>query len=275
MRGLLKPQLDPVVVYHRVQIASGKLGGMRIVLISDTHATRTITSPDFLATVAAQAVSLGPDLILHGGDFITRDIPWWRAASIEDAVTPFAALKAPLGAYAVLGNHDWRDGGAPPCDDQPNLVTTALMKAGITVLSNAGCLLSFDGTDFYLCGTDSYQGEGAPWSPRRRDDVKAALSGAPEMVPRLLLAHEPDVIVEAAGQVDLQMSGHCHRGQLDVYGWRPLAPSRLPSRHTYGLSHYNGTPLIVSAGIGFSGLPLRIAAPPEITVIDIDPSKDR
>lgn len=256
---------------------------LQIALITDTHASSLGTTPYSLSRVVAKTNALNADLILHGGDFIARSRPGWRAASTHEAVEPFAALRAPLGVFAVLGNHDWRDDPAVKngTAKRPR-VEDMLADTGITVLSNEGCLIQHGQGghggqggqgQFYLCGTDSYQGRGRIGKPDRHDDLDAALAEAPpttpHTTPRLLLAHEPDMIRQAAGRVDLQMSGHCHRGQFDLFGWRPISPSLLASRHTYGLSHFGQTPLVVSAGIGCSGLPLRIAAPPEITVIEI------
>lgn len=243
--------------------------------MSDTHACWPWTSPSRLAAIVDQVNALAPDLILHAGDFILPDWPpWWRAATPDEAVAPFRKLSAPLGVYAVLGNHDWRDDPeARQNGHQSTSVAVAVAGAGLTLLDNEARQIRHGDRDFTLVGTGSRQGPGKARRPKRKDDLTKALATAPDDRPRLLLAHEPDQVLDSQGHVDLQLSGHCHSGQLDLWGWRPLTPSVLPGRHAYGLTRYGETPLVVSAGIGFSGLPLRIGAPPEITLITLQPSE--
>ena len=84
-----------------------------------------------------------------------------------------------------------------------------------------------------------------------------------------MLAHEPDYFAKGDKRVDLQISGHTHGGQLNLFGWRPMTPSRFGQSFAYGHVRDGDRQMIVSGGIGFSGVPVRIGQAPEVTFIKI------
>lgn len=214
---------------------------------------------------------LGADLIVLAGDFIVdRKLPALRTPMAPIARI-LAGLSAPLGVHAILGNHDWRDcllsrrtGGAR------NSVVEGLAAEGIPLLCNAAVRLRHGGAGFWLVGLDSQRPLATNPQPGRHDPA-AAFAGVAAGEPRILLAHEPDYFAAGDDRAFLQISGHTHGGQFNLGGWRPLTPSAHGSRYGWGHVREGGRHLVVSGGIGFSGLPLRLFAPPEITLVTVRP----
>ena len=107
--------------------------------------------------------------------------------------------------------------------------------------------------------------------PRLRfgvDDLKATLDQVPDGDPVILLAHEPDIMVRVPERVSLVLSGHTHGGQVRLFGWSPVVPSRFGNRYAYGHVREQ-CDLIVSGGLGCSIIPVRFGMPPEIVVVSI------
>jgi predicted MPP superfamily phosphohydrolase len=151
---------------------------------------------------------------------------------------------------AVLGNHDWKRFGAE--------MLLALKGAGITVLENESVRVG----GFHVAGVADLR--------MRRPSVSAALRNVPDGEPVIVLAHDPDVFPFVPDRVALTISGHTHGGQIAIPYLRvPAVPSYYGERYVRGHVEEDGRHLIVSAGLGTSGLPIRLFAPPEILVIQI------
>ena len=208
---------------------------------------------------------LGADLALFAGDAIAdRKLPFRRTGAAEIA-SALGRLSAPLGVWAVLGNHDWRDdaegraSGFTMCS-----AWRALEAAGVPVLGNRAVPLPGGA---WLVGVDSQRAR-RPESRAGIDDADAAFAGVPAGAPSILLAHEPDIFAEDT-RAALQISGHTHGGQIAPLGLTPVVPSDYGSRYAWGHYVEGGRHLVVSGGLGFVGMPLRVGRPPEITVVDI------
>ena len=185
-----------------------------------------------------------------------------------------ARLKAPLGVHAVLGNHDWwadlpamrRAHGLP-------WTGTALQEAGIPVYQNEAIRLEKEGKPFWLAGLGDQRAfvmlRGRRHPVPGIDDLPATLAQVTDAAPVLLMAHEPDIFPTVPARVSLTLSGHTHGGQISLFGWTPVVPSRYGSRYAYGHKIEDGRHLLVSSGLGCSGIPVRIGAAPEIVVIDL------
>lgn len=171
-----------------------------------------------------------------------------------------------------MGNHDWWDDPeaiarrAGPCQTQ-----LALEAAGIPVLANRAVKLGAVGAGFWLGGTESQ----ACFQREDRHDiigmsdvagVVAQMTGGD---PAILLAHEPDQFVTVPDRVALTLSGHTNGGQIRFGPWAPVVPSRFGQRFDYGPFREGVRDLVVSGGLGCSGLPIRFGVPPEITVVDL------
>jgi predicted MPP superfamily phosphohydrolase len=197
------------------------------------------------AALAAEA----PDLVALTGDFVSYD---HAIEELAETLAPLAAAPAPLGMFAVPGNHDYWE-GLPA-------IRRALAPLGIEFLMNARRTLRRGGADLVLVGVDD-QWNGQP-------DLAAALDGAPRDAFTLLLAHCPDMADEAAERgVSLQLSGHTHGGHVRLPVLGALCLPRHGWRYPAGHEHVGATQVYVSRGIG--GLPLRLGCPPEATIITL------
>lgn len=240
---------------------------LRIAVLSDFHFCEPWLGLQGLETIVEMTNGLKPDLILLLGDFeegprFSQHIPAPHWAEI------LGRLQAPLGVHAVLGNHDypryWRNRHRylPLTEAE-----AALRAVGIPVLVNQAIPLDWQGKQFWLAGlgdqrTDRLDGSGLA-------DLAATLAPIPSGAPTILMAHEPDIFPEVPGHVSLTLSGHVHRGQIRFFGYAPVVPSRYGRRYLHGHVIENDKHLIVSAGLGHSGLPLRFDARPEIVLIDL------
>ena len=194
---------------------------------------------------ALEAVRLAkPHLIMMTGDFIDTE------ADIPQLQRHLETIEAPLGVYGCLGNHDyWND---------PAQVARMVESYGITMLINEHRVIEHGGYAFVIAGvTDPWFGEAK---------LATALDGAPNEAPRILLAHCPDYFDEAIeAEIMLQLSGHTHAGHIAAPLLGPLVLPHLGVKYYRGLYKHNHSVLYVNRGL--SGLPLRIGARPEVTIL--------
>ena len=252
---------NPVVVTHRV--AGTSLPRLRIVVLSDVHCGGWWATAHMLARAVDRANDLGADLALFAGDAVADRMLPFRATPVPEIAAELARLDAPLGTWAVLGNHDWMNGLRASQGHRPCATWQALEAAGVPVLNNRAVEVG----GVWLVGIDSRR---ARWRSGLSglDDPDAAFAEVPPGAPSILIAHEPDIFAEDT-RATLQISGHTHGGQIAPFGWSPVVPSDYGSRFAWGHYREGGRHLVVSAGLGFVGLPLRVGRPPEITIIDI------
>ena len=229
--------------------------GFRVVQLSDIHHSSFLGEAE-IAEAARRANALRPDLIALTGDYVSH-----ARSYIAGCARALGRLRAPHGVFAVLGNHDhWTDA---------EMMTSALEREGIRVLRNQAARVERRGAHVWLAGVDDLL--------VGRDDLPAALAGTTPAEARLLLAHNPAIIREAArAGVDLVLSGHTHGGQIN---WSLLAGRRdetaarwlrRPSRRFLrGHADLGATQIYVNRGLGTVVVPLRYGCPPEITLIEL------
>lgn len=242
---------------------------LRVVALSDIHACEPWLSEARLRALCAQANALQPDVVMLLGDYNSGP-QFSRAIPNADWARALGTLQAPLGVHAVLGNHDyWSDGAVQAAQAGRTDVEKVLSEAGIAVHINQAVRLETAGGAFWLAGL------GDQWAYRRRgglvgiDDLHGTLAQVSDQAPVILMAHEPDIFPDVPERVSLTLSGHTHAGQIQLMGFAPAVPSRFGSRYRYGHIVEQGRSLIVSAGLGFSNLPLRFGARPEILLIEL------
>jgi hypothetical protein len=237
---------------EHVRLTTSKLPAsvqrLRITQISDVHLGLMVRHRE-AAAIATLIRDTRPDLLVCTGDLVDA-----RPNHLDGLSEMFRSIPAPLGKYAVTGNHEFYAG-----------IGSALeftRRAGFTVLRGE---MVVKGEVLRIAGVDDPTGEAL--DSGRRPSEAEILGGAASPLFTLLLKHRPVLSAEAQSRIDLQLSGHTHRGQL--------FPFRLLVRFSYpflaGLHTLKeGGALYVSRGTGTWGPRMRFLSPPEITVIDIE-----
>ena len=203
-----------------------------------------------------------PDVIVLLGDFVNGLRPRYYTAKVpvQEWIAPLRSLHAPLGLYAVLGNHDWWSGEIPD-------IRRAFWKAGIPLLDNTAVKVTRGLEHFWFAGLyDQLAPESQGiW------DLKATLSHVKDRAPVILLAHEPDIFTFVPPSVTLTLAGHTHGGQVHIpfVGRAGLMPDGRSTRNAYGHYQETGRHLIVSSGLGLSNIPIRFLVPPEIAIVTL------
>lgn len=248
---------------------------LRVVALADIHACRPWMTPERIASLVEDANSLQPDLIVLLGDYISGMTLVTHQVATREWSLALSGLKAPLGVLSILGNHDWwHDPFAQQAGAGPTVARKALESVGIAVLENDAVRLEKDGQGFWIAGLAD-QLALRPNKAKGRDkfkgldDLDGTLAKVSDQAPIILLAHEPDIFPKVPGRVSLTLSGHTHGGQVRLFGYSPVVPSRFGNRFAYGHVVENDRNLIVSGGLGFSIAPVRFGMRPEILQIDL------
>ena len=257
------------VATHRVRPLRGVAAPrLRIAMVADLHACRPAMDVPRIDAIVARVNALAPDLICLLGDYAGH--AWATRTLPPDRVVPsLLRLSAPLGVVGVFGNHDWTDDGrAYRRESSETHWHRAFAEAGIATLVNGVRPIVAEGTPLTLAGLDSQMahGRGPAGGEHDLDAVRDAID------PRhftILLAHEPDIFPELPDHVDLTLAGHCHGGQIRLLGRAWVCPSRYGTRYDRGYFRDGARQMVVSQGLGCSGPPLRLGAPPEITVVEL------
>ena len=227
---------------------------LRAVVASDFHAGAPDVDVERLGEIVDVIHAQSPDIVLLAGDFIDLNVAMAdEEIRHEEIASALGRLGAPLGVFAVLGNHDWVHGG--------RRMAAALSSNGIRVLENE----AVEVRDFWLAGlADELE---------READLAGTLDLVPGGATTLLMAHNPDVFPEVPASVALTVAGHTHGAQVDVPVLRDkLTPSKYGARYTGGHVEEGGRHLYVSTGIGTSRLPIRWRAKPEVAVLEVRPA---
>ena len=247
---------------------------LRIAALADFHACEPWMGVERIRAIVARTNALEPDIVLLLGDFVAGSKLVDGKVPAEAWAGALAGLRAPLGAHAVLGNHDWwddpaalrRDTGRPEAG-------LALERHGIRVSENDALRLEKNGRAFWLAGL----GDQLAFLPARRrdrarrmglDDLPGTMAQIPDGAPAILMAHEPDIFPSVPARVALTLCGHTHGGQVRLLGYSPVVPSRFRNRYAYGHVREH-TDLVVSGGLGCSIVPVRLGMPPEIVLIEL------
>jgi uncharacterized protein len=234
---------------------------LSITVIADLHAGGPDMQLPHIRRIVDTAIGLKSDLVVLLGDYIAR-----YGFAIERIPEPVWAgelgrITAPLGVWAILGNHDWWYDLAG--------VRGALNDAGIPVLENRAVMLGAEGERFWLAGIgDQLAHRIGPHRFRGVDDLPGTLAQVTTDDPVILLAHEPDIFPRVPSRVALTFAGHTHGGQIRLpLIWPAFVPSRYGARYAYGHVVERDRHLIVSGGLGTSIIPARLGVPPEIVQV--------
>jgi len=235
-----------------------ELAGLRVAQISDLHIGNHLDG-ERLSRLVERVNAEGADAIVMTGDLFDFD-----PAFVEDGARRLAELRAPLGVYAVLGNHDVYTGA--------EIVAEALARLapGVRLLRDEIVRLP-TGAPLYIAGVED---TGRGWADRgvRQEGLDRLAAALPADGPTLLLAHRPELFGQAAELgFPLMLAGHTHGGQLAL----PLAGghwnvARFMTPLTRGFFRDGGSSLYVNRGLGVGGPALRVACPREIALFELE-----
>ncbi len=226
------------------------LEGLRILQLSDIHLGAFLSESEFARVIDA-ARELRPHLTVITGDLISG-----HSDPLDACIRQLARLKADAGVFACMGNHE-------RYARVEDYTARASARAGIRFLRGESQGLRFGDSLLNLAGVD-FESYGQRHSYLRGAE-RLVVPGATNV----LLQHNPDVFPVAARQgYNLLLAGHTHGGQVTVEILdQALNPARFFTRYVYGLYRAGNSAAYVTRGIGTIGIPARIGAPPEISLL--------
>ncbi len=244
--------------------------GLRILQISDVH-SGSFTNPEAVQKGIDKILEQQADIILFTGDLVND-----KANEMEEYLHIFSQLKAPMGVYSVLGNHDYGDYVKWPQDgisQEDNLDHLKKMHAimGWRLLMNEHVALEKNGEQIALLGVEN-------WSAKARfpkhGKLDLAYKGAEKYPFKILMSHDPShwdaQIRPTYPDIDLTLSGHTHGMQFGInipgFQWSPV---QYVYKQWAGLYEEAKQKIYVNPGFGFIGYPGRVGIMPEITIIEL------
>lgn len=225
----------------------------RIALLADLHLGCYADDVKRLRGIVAETNALTPDLTLLLGDYVNM-MPFGGGRIPPHTIAGILrGLDAPAGVFGVLGNHDWRYGR--------RAIEHAFATEGLRLIDNKIAVVENQGHRLALLGLED---------DNRGEPDFALFDRLPPGVPALVATHDPGVLHDMPPG-HLVVAGHMHAGQIR---WPNRPPPVIPSgrairRWAYGHVRDRGCDLVVSGGLGCSGLPLRLGSPPEIVMLEL------
>lgn len=227
---------------------------LRVALLSDLHVGSPYWGLERIGELVERTNAEEPDIVLLAGDYVIDSVRFGTKVEHEPIARALSGLRARHGVIAVLGNHDWANGG--------ERMRRALESVGIGVLDNEVHTFQHQGRPITVAGlADELEREPLPEATFDRAPVGAAL---------VALVHEPDVFPSIDDRPAIVLAGHTHGGQvrLPLLG-RRVVPSRFGERYAAGHVVEGGRHLFVTTGVGTSIFPVRFGVPPEIVMITL------
>ncbi|MBX9932877.1 MAG: metallophosphoesterase [Methylobacterium sp.] len=246
---------------------------LRVAVLADFHVGEPYMPLERVSEIVEVTNALKPDLVLMLGDYPAGPGIAWREVPLPDFAKVVEGLKAPLGTYSILGNHDWWEDPVAQANRRgPVEARRALEARGIPVLENDAIRLVKDGRPFWVTGIADQQPFHLVGDWSNPGDVPGTLAKVTDDAPVILMVHEPDAFPKVPARVAVTLAGHTHGGQIRVLGYSPVIPSRYGRRYAYGHIVEKDRHLIISGGLGLSRVPIRIGVPPEIVLLDLGSS---
>jgi predicted MPP superfamily phosphohydrolase len=268
--GMIRGRTNVKVFRENIAISGlpESFRGLKVVQLSDIHLAGFYNHPDHIRKVVEKVNRLEPDIILFTGDLVHN-----FSEELDPFVDILNQLDAPLGKFAVLGNHDYGHYYEWPskAEEAANLdrVKSQFRASGFDLLLNEYRTISLNGHSLEVIGVENW---GKPPFPQYGNLGEALEGSNPDLV-KILLSHDPshwDLRVREQEDIDLTLSGHTHGMQLGLeignFRW---SPSRWTYKHWAGLYRENGQYLYVNRGLGYTGFPGRVGIRPEITFITL------
>ena len=252
-----------VVTTHRVPLR-GLQAPIRALVIGDPQPLWPWWDAERLRDTMRTAAALQPDVVFFVGDYayenhFLKSRGWHGPFFVDpaDTIAAMTELRPPMGAFAVMGNHDWWwDGPA---------VLALLKPTHIRVLMDEAVRIEGQGAALWVVGLEDL-------STPRAIDLNKAYAGVDDSAPVVTLSHSPDIFRSLPSNAQLMVSGHTHGGQvwLPLLG-RPMVPIE-DKRLAYGHIEAEGRHAVVTGGLGMSILPVRFMTPPELTLVELVPA---
>lgn len=227
---------------------------LRIVFLTDFHIGSHAGDVARLAAIAGEAAAEKPDLVLFGGDYVNMQIFGGGRVPPRTVARLLAPIVGRHGRFAILGNHDYTYGESE--------VAGVLRDCGIAVLDHERATIDIGGHALDVVGlSDAHV---------VRPQLRSLLASLTAKRPAIVLTHDPVWFKDVPAGPFLTIAGHTHGGQIRLPGLGVIKnASRAPRKWSHGLIVEDGRHLYVSAGLGTSGIPLRIGVPPEFAVLDV------
>jgi predicted MPP superfamily phosphohydrolase len=231
-----------------------ELSDLKIAVISDIHAGGWFIDDEKLRLIVERTNQLQPDLVVILGDYMVGNSSTSQRVDPEVFGSVLKDLRASLGVYSVLGNHDW-------WWDGPR-VRRGLEANNIKVLDDEVVEVKARGRSLWLAGLADL------WTRPQR--IGQTIAQIPEGAPVIALTHNPDIFPRLPERIQLLLAGHTHGGQIrfPIMGM-VVSPSRVGDHYAQGHVFENNHHLFVTTGIGTSILPLRFGVPPEIVLLTL------
>lgn len=224
------------------------LEGFTIAQISDIHVGPTIHR-SYISAIVQRVNRLEADVVAVTGDLVDGSVK-----QLAEHIQPLAELKGRYGVYVVTGNHEYYSGALE--------WVSHLKHMGLRVLLNEHVVIAHNGAELVLAGITDYSA--GMFVPQHKSDPQAAIQGAPDNAPKVLLAHQPrSATLAAEAGFDVQLSGHTHGGQF----WPWMHFVRFQQPWVAGIHQLGRLCVYISRGTGYWGPPIRFGAPSEITRI--------
>lgn len=222
---------------------------LKIVFIADIH-HGPFFSRDRVKNLVDKINALKPDIIVLGGDYVHRDKKF-----IEPCFEELKNLKATIGKYGVLGNHDhW---------ESAELTRQCMKNADINILDDNAMWIDKNGDKIKIGGVGDFTED--------KQDLSPTINDVNENNFVILLSHNPDYAEQIKTKmIDLVLSGHTHGGQVTFFGlWAPTIPSKYGQKYRTGIVNTDYTKVLVTNGVGTITPPVRFFARPEIILIHL------
>jgi predicted MPP superfamily phosphohydrolase len=242
--------------------------GLRIVQLSDAHLGGFYGNEEKLEEVVTIINDIKPDLLLFTGDMVNN-----FSSEMTGWTSLFSRMKAPLGKFAILGNHDYGDYSKWPSEEAKKANFDSIIRQeeemGFKMLRNENVVIERNNEQIYLSGVENW---GLP-PFKQYGDLGKAMTGIPEDAFVVLLSHNPDHWVKQVHEktkIPLTLSGHTHGFQFGLeIGNFKISPVQLMYKYWAGLYKSDNQYLYVNRGLGFLAFPGRVGIWPEITLIEM------
>ena len=272
IKGMITGAYDYTVHRSKVKIPNlpESFKGLKIVQISDIHIGSFI-STEPLEKAFKIIQDLKPDVILFTGDLVNN-----LASETDGFTDTLRMLKAPMGVYSILGNHDYGDYHQFPSPEEKvanlNRLKAVHGEVGFRLLLNENVHLERNGEKIAILGIENW---GAYGRFPKYGKLDEALKGTENTAVKILMSHDPshwtEVISKQNPDINLTLSGHTHGMQFGIeipgFKWSPIKYMYPHWADLY--SNTKGQYLYVNRGLGFLGYPGRVGILPEITVIEL------